>query len=677
MSEPIIISFSGTELPLFKETRNGRLVNFGERNDYPYYLLNLFDTSTKHGSIIQSKVTYICGNGWATKGGAEDPAAAAFIGRLNRHGETLDEITKKATLDLEIFGGYYLQVIWSNIGNRIAEVYHIDYTRMRSNVDNTQFLYRRDWRSLRREEAKVYPAFNPANPRGSQILYVKEYRPGIDTYAIPGYIQGLDYINADVEVAKHTYGNSKNGFTPSKSITMVNGEATDDEKKKMTKRLESAWSGSGGKKFIIWFTNGAEKKPIFDDLGSSDLTKEDFSRVDDLIQTNVFSAHRITTPALFGIATPGQLGQSKELQDGYEIFKNTYVNDKQRFLERQFNLLARFADVAEPLEIQPTSPIELPFTAADVKDILPKAWVFEKLGIDISKYPADNPDAAIQQSAEGTQVNEHLKNLTGRQMQQVQRIVRQFGSGKLSREQAAMLLKSSLGMSDEDVAVWLNTDDSEQVPAQFSDEDDEKAIMLFAEYGTPRAGHVVLKSRRAKFTADTDTEVMEHAFLSFADSEITALQAAILDLISKDKYITAEALAQTIKAPLAEVTAALGTLVKSGAIEVSSKAGTEERKLTAPLKELQEGTKTKVQAYRVKYSYEGPQDSRNRPFCAKLMELDRLYTRKEIETISERLGYSVWDRRGGWYTTPGTDTHRPYCRHNWMSNVVITDGSNE
>jgi len=34
------------------------------------------------------------------------------------------------------------------------------------------------------------------------------------------------------------------------------------------------------------------------------------------------------------------------------------------------------------------------------------------------------------------------------------------------------------------------------------------------------------------------------------------------------------------------------------------------------------------------------------------------------------LGYSVWSRRGGWYTIPGTNEHRPYCRHSWASNVV-------
>ena len=47
-----------------------------------------------------------------------------------------------------------------------------------------------------------------------------------------------------------------------------------------------------------------------------------------------------------------------------------------------------------------------------------------------------------------------------------------------------------------------------------------------------------------------------------------------------------------------------------------------------------------------------------------------MYSRSEIETISARLGYSVWDRGGGWYTKPNTNEHSPSCRHEWVSNIV-------
>jgi hypothetical protein len=666
--EPVLfLSLAAAELPVFKELRNGRRVDFGADNDYPAYLQRLFDTSTKHGSIIKKKVTYIAGNGWAVKDGAEDPAAAAFIARVNRHGETLAGVAKKCITDLEIFGGYYLQVIYSNLTGRIAELYHLDYTRMRSNADNTQFYYKEDWKAGRRGIEKVYPAFNPKNPCGSQVYYAKEYRPGMQTYAMPGYTQGLNWINTDVEVGKHTYSNSRNGFTASTAITFLNGDPTDDEKRKATKAVEKTYSGDGGKKIIVNFVASADRKPIIEDLGASALTKEDFSQLDDLIQGNVFSAHEITTPALFGVATPGQLGQTTELRDGYEIFKNTYVNDKQQFVEEVVNRLAALAGIAAKLHIIPTSPLAMELSEATITGVMTKDEIREKAGLP---KLAAAPGAQVQQDADGAPVNDHIKNLTGKQMQHLSRIVRQFSQGKINRAQAASLLKASFGMSDADIDVWLSAEEDEATPQQFSD---EAALLLFAEYGTPRAGHRIVKSRKAKFSADSDVEVLEHAYLSFAGEAVTALQASILELISKDKLISPATLAQVLKVEVAEITSALTVLENNGAIKTTSQAGAEERTLTAPLKELQEGVKTKRIALQVRYSYEGPQDDRNRPFCAKLMELDRLYSRKDIEAISERLGYSVWDRRGGWYTVPGTNDRRPYCRHTWMSNVVIAE----
>jgi hypothetical protein len=55
------------------------------------------------------------------------------------------------------------------------------------------------------------------------------------------------------------------------------------------------------------------------------------------------------------------------------------------------------------------------------------------------------------------------------------------------------------------------------------------------------------------------------------------------------------------------------------------------------------------------------------------MQLDKLYTRAEIEAVSARLGYSVFDRRGGWWTMPNGD-HSPSCRHLWMAQTVIKKG---
>jgi hypothetical protein len=61
----------------------------------------------------------------------------------------------------------------------------------------------------------------------------------------------------------------------------------------------------------------------------------------------------------------------------------------------------------------------------------------------------------------------------------------------------------------------------------------------------------------------------------------------------------------------------------------------------------------------------------SRDFCRQLIDLDRLYTRSEINLISSQVGRDVWTERGGWYTKKGTDTATPYCRHIWQQVIAI------
>jgi hypothetical protein len=79
----------------------------------------------------------------------------------------------------------------------------------------------------------------------------------------------------------------------------------------------------------------------------------------------------------------------------------------------------------------------------------------------------------------------------------------------------------------------------------------------------------------------------------------------------------------------------------------------------------------------VLYSYELSPESPplavggvSREFCVKLMDAQKLYTRAEIDNMSNEVGGSVWMMRGGWYTKPDTTIHVPHCRHEWQSNLV-------
>ena len=591
-----VLTFAEARQPEFKEKRGEGYIQYGDRNDYPLYLVDLFNKSAKHNAIVKSKVHYITGNGWK---GSE--TAETFIQKVNRM-ESLDDLTRKVSLDTELFGGYYLEIIWSVTG-QLAEVWHLDYTKIRTNKDNTQFWYKEDW-SDRNEKQRVYAAFNPNHPEGKQILYVKEYRPNMGIYSLPGYFGALNYIESDIEISKHVLGNAQTGFSASKLITLPNGEPSDEEKRNIEKRFTNRFSGSDGKKFILAFVNDSARKPIIDDLGASDITKEDFGRVDSLIQTNIFSGHQITTPSIFGIAEAGKLGSRSEMRDGYEIFKNTYVNSKQMHLESVFNMLAKYRGVAEPeLTIIPTEPIGFEFTENLLKEIAPKEWLLEKAGIDMSKYEPTEDTVPVVQSA------------------------------------------------------------------QFKDD-----FSAFYEFGEAKDSFNVWK-QKTRFNDDSEYQM-------FAD--VSQLQANVLDLMSKDKRITAEVLAETLEQNVDTINLVISDLIDKGFIEVNEYAIGEgideniitEHILTTPLQDILVKIQPTTKELLIRYSYEWKAGFNNtdkktsRPFCVALLDAGKMYSRSEIEQISARLGYSVWDRGGGWYTVPDTNTHEPSCRHQWVSNIV-------
>jgi hypothetical protein len=632
-----VLTFAEAKQPEFKEKKGEGYIQYGDRNDYPNYLVELFNKSAKHNAIVKSKVHYITANGWSGS-----PEAEPFIDKVNRM-ESLEDLTRKVSLDAELFGGYYLEIIWSVTG-QLSEIWHCDYTKIRTNKDNTQFWYKEDWAD-RNEKAEVYPAFNPANPYGKHILYIKEYRPNMGYYSLPGYFGALNYIESDIEISKHVLGNAQTGFSASKLITLPNGEPSDDEKRNIEKRFTNRFSGSDGKKFILAFVNDSARKPIVDDLGTSDITKEDFGRVDSLIQTNIFSGHQITTPSIFGIAEAGKLGSRSEMRDGYEIFKNTYVNSKQMHLESVFNMLFKYRGIEDAdLKIIPTEAIGIELTENGLLQIMSKDELRDKVGL-----------MALEEKTSSTN-QDVIDAINSLSPLVATKVLNQLTPNEL---RALISLQPKEGGEDIQAAQ----------PEAFSDN-----FSVFFEFGDAKDNYNIWKSK-TRFNDDSEYQLF---------AEVNQLQANVLDLMAKDKRITPEVLATTLDQSVDTINEVIKKLIVDGHIKpkqytigkgIDENVITEHT-LTEPLKDILEKIKPQTTELLIRYSYEWKAGFSNsdkdtsRPFCVALLDANKVYSRSEIELMSARLGYSVWDRKGGWYTKPGTNDHEPSCRHQWVSNIV-------
>ena len=663
----IVLQFDQAQQPKFCERKGKGYVEFGEYNNYPKYLLDLYNESPKHGAIIKSKCTYIYGKGFEDGGSA------------NSIGESFNNLLKKCIKDDELYRGYYLQIIW-NRAKQISEIYHLEFQKVRASKDLTKFYVKNDW-SDSREKAREYDAFNVNNPYGSQIFYQKEYNPFSEVYPLPSYFQGLNYIESDIEVSRHILGNAKQGFVGSTLINLNNGMPVGEEYKgEVEKGLLKKFTGSEGKRVVIMFNSSKDNAADIQNLGNTMLTKEDFTNINNLIQQEIFASHQITSPTLFGISTAGALGQRNEIRDAYEIFVNTYVNERQQELETIFTKFRNLKGEMGEFKIIPVEPLKFEFSESIISANLTQDEIRALMG----KEPLQTNQvtttgataAAIPQLANPTKMesNDNIRNLTGRQYQNVMRIVRHFGTGKLNKLQATLMLKSGFGFTDNEVNTFLGIDDdpmTDDEVQKFHDQEEERIINEFASCGEDFSQY----------------EVLNRYSCNFADNPVLyQIEANVLEIISKNKNIIPEDIAKALDKPVSDINDALKSLEDKNIIKTTEKSvGTDviiEREILKPLSETSGKNPNIVETF-VRYTYEwraiatNHDLSKSRPFCKFMVGVSasskdgkqgRTWSMTDIQNMSLRLGYSVLDRCGGWWYHNGESDFQ--CRHEWVANIV-------
>jgi DNA-binding MarR family transcriptional regulator len=644
MNDLITINFSEYSQPKFVEKKNQEWVSYGADNKYPSHLLSLLNTSAKHNAIVNGKANFIAGNGIVFEDETKQYLAEESI---NRNGETINDILDKVALDIETFGGCYLEVIYNPFGTATS-LYHIDYNKVRSNADNTYFYISDQWDSKQKpDDIEGIAAFDENNKSGKQIIYIKEYRPGVDTYTLPTYQGAMNYIELDVAVSEFHLNAIHNGMMPSKLISFNNGTPSEEEQRTIERRMRDKFAGEANAgKFIINFNNDPAKAPTVLDLSASDLDKQ-FDLLNKTIQQEIFSGHRITSASLFGISTEGALGARNEMRTAYEIFQNTYVNGKQKFIERWFAYILPLFGINEEFHIQHTEPLGFEFSEGIIASNMTQDEIREKLGLP-----------AIALLNEKQDVVNSIKSLP------------QDIATKVIESMTTEELRSLVGLGSLVQQV--------QQKEQFSAQEDDFAIEVFSEFGTSKSEFQVLKSRKVQF--DENFEPMQHQDFADVDILITEVQSGILDLIEKNALISANEIANALKVDAQMVSGAIANLESNGLL-VSSEIN--KNGATIISRELTEAGKVQKKARKplaeisIRYSYEVSPGlgeriiDTTRDFCRRLIQLDRVYSRKEIEQISQRLGYSVWQRRGGFYHNPRTGVTTPYCRHRWVEQVVI------
>jgi hypothetical protein len=155
--------------------------------------------------------------------------------------------------------------------------------------------------------------------------------------------------------------------------------------------------------------------------------------------------------------------------------------------------------------------------------------------------------------------------------------------------------------------------------------------------------------------------------------ELTTKEKRVLAVVNSDEKATLKDISTATKIGEEEVIKILKTLQDSGKINWTQNA--------IKITDIGRGeiADTELPKLELRYKYDLDPDAlplqpggESREFCVRMLKMEKLYTRDEIDQMSAILGYSVWLRRGGWYTVPNTDPplHIPHCRHEWKQRIV-------
>ena len=363
-----LIKLSHYNIPHLVENSKNDWISFGDDNLYPNYLLDLFLGSAINGALIKSIGAMIYGEGLAATDADENTDTKESYLRLTEllHNSD-DDVLKDLAMDLKLFGGCYVNVIWSRDRSKIAKMKHVpaQYIRSGKMIDGEieNYYYSADWSKSKKQEyrPRAYAAFNTDDrTQASQILMIRDKNPALFYGFAPDYVAATDWIQMELEIAQFHLSNITSGMTPSMHVGFSNGVPTDEERRTIERQLNAKFAGSGNAgKILITFNDGKETAPIIEPIQMNDAQSA-WEGMSKQAVNQILAGHRVTSPILFGIrAEGGGLGNNAdELRDAFSLFTNTVIIPFQNTLLKGLEKIFRVNDINLDLYFKSLKPAD-------------------------------------------------------------------------------------------------------------------------------------------------------------------------------------------------------------------------------------------------------------------------------------------------------------------------------
>ena len=397
MKDNIInINLETSTAPIVQETRGRDWIEYGTenwRNLYPQFLIDLYYSSSISAAIINATSEMIAGEALIIEDEDDRDLEATvklqnFINRANGN-ESLHEVIKKLAFDFKLQGAFALNIVWSKDRTQIAEVYHLDVSKLRcarpDEFGKTPGYYiSSDWSNTRQNKPYYVPAFN-ANDRTSanQIMYSGLYSPNMNSYYTPDYESCNNWALIDARVSEFHLNNISNGFAGSFMISFANGIPTQEERMQIEQSLTDKFcSETNAGKFVLTFSDDKTRTPEITPISTSDLDKQ-YIALQELLTSNILSGHRVTSKTLMGIdSANGFSSNTDEIINAANFYLNTVIKPFQDQIVKQLRKIFQINNMDMPVNFVQLKPITVQFDSKTIREVMTTDEIRDELGLE-------------------------------------------------------------------------------------------------------------------------------------------------------------------------------------------------------------------------------------------------------------------------------------------------------
>lgn len=342
---------------------SGGWVNYGQRNNYPNFLLNLYNQSPTHRACINFGVQSILGNGVDYESMRLDGSQV-----IPNYYQSWDELIKNIALDYMLYGSFAVQII-KNKDDKTYSYWHMPIDKVRwSAYDEdgqiSSYWISNDWTATATNVPFEIEAFDMRDENkiqmGKPYLYVyRQYSPTMNYYTQPHYQAGIKAIQSEIEYVNFDLKSTVNGFTPS-GLLVLNEVETDEQRQAIIKDVTNMFQGSDNANslMITFRSNVDENKPEFVPFTTNQGNVNLYASANERTVSRILASHQIPNASLVGMPDVGQTGFASEadkLETAYRLYNKLTGNANRMAVIKTLNQMFKMNGIDTEVVMKPLS----------------------------------------------------------------------------------------------------------------------------------------------------------------------------------------------------------------------------------------------------------------------------------------------------------------------------------